>query len=66
MKFTDAPFVIDKKYAEAICNMVAALRQAFGSRRTVQVVFVTTYGVKDNAYSRELVDRVVLMDDLNR
>jgi len=43
-----------------------SVSQIVGSRRTVQIVFVTTFGVKQNVKSQELVDRVITIDDLLR
>ena len=64
MKFTDAPFRITKKYAEDMRRKVAVFRAATGTRKNIHVVFVTSYGLVDNAYARDLVDAQVTMDAL--
>lgn len=64
VKFTDAPFTITKKYAEELRNKLAVFRSHTGTRKVTHLVFVTSYGLKQNRYSEELVDNVVTMDQL--
>ena len=64
MKFSGKPFVIDKKYARELENKVGRFRQEEGAYRTVFVTFVTTYGVVDNQYKAQWVDKEVKMDGL--
>lgn len=64
MKFSGKPFVIDKKYARELENKVGRFRQEEGAYRTVFVTFVTTYGVTDNQYKAQWVDKEVKMDEL--
>ncbi len=64
VKFSDGPFTITKRYAADLRNKLAVFREATGTRKGLRLVFVTTYGVKDNAWSRELVDGVLTLEDL--
>ncbi|MBX3188762.1 MAG: hypothetical protein KF819_17220 [Labilithrix sp.] len=64
MKFTDEPFVITKRYADELRNKLAVFRAQTGTKKTLHRVFVTSYGVVDNAYAKELVDRTVTMEAL--
>lgn len=64
VKFTEAPFAITRKYAADLRNKIAVFRHHTGTRKGIQLVFVTSHGLKDNAYCSELVDRVVTMDEL--
>jgi hypothetical protein len=64
MKFTDEPFVITKKYADEIRNKVAVFRDQTGTKKTIHLVFVTSYGLLDNRYAREIADAEVTMDKL--
>lgn len=62
MKFSDAPFVITKAYASELRRKLDAFRRATGTRKAIQLVFVTSYGVADGLHARELVDAQVTMD----
>lgn len=64
IKFTNKPFVIDKAYAAQLMRK----RDVFASRtRTKKQLFtsmITANGMKDNPYSDELIDGVVVLNDL--
>jgi len=64
MKFSTTPFLIDKKYAEALQNKIHAFRRATGTKKTLFLTFVTTYGVLDNDYKVQGVDAEVTMNAL--
>jgi uncharacterized protein len=64
MKFSTGPFVIDKKYAENLQNKLSVFRQVTGTKKTLFLTFVTTYGIVDNAYKTQRVDAEVRMDAL--
>ncbi len=65
-KFTDGPFTITKKYAAELRNKMALFREATGTRKGLRLVFLTSYGLRPNAYARELVDGVLTLEDLFR
>ena len=66
MKFSVKPFAIDKRYAEQLTRKLDAFRQTTGTKKAVQLIFVTKHGLRENRYSDSLVDRVVTADALFR
>ncbi len=66
VKFTDAPFTVTKKYATELRNKMAVFREATGTRKGLRLVFVSSHGLRENAWSRELVDGVLTLEDLSR
>lgn len=64
MKFSSEPFVITKNYAEELRDKINRFRDHTRTRKALQLVLVTAYGVKDNAYASDLVDRTVTLSDL--
>lgn len=62
IKFTHAEFSIDKAYAMSLRNKLAA----FSSTQKKKVVFVTmitTFGIKDNEYAKEIVQNQITLTD---
>lgn len=64
MKYSDGEFVIDGKYARELRQKRATFREATGTRKTLFLTFVTTYGVKANELKTELVQNEVTADAL--
>jgi hypothetical protein len=64
MKFSTAPFAIDKKYAGSLQNKLMAFRMATSTKKTLFLTFVTTYGVVENDYKTQRVDTELTMADL--
>lgn len=64
MKFASNDFVIDKKYASELERKKDVFIKQTGTRKNVFVTMVTTYGVKENEYSKKLVDVEVTMENL--
>lgn len=63
IKYAIHPFTIDKKYAEVLRNKLGAFRKESGTRKSVFLTFISTFGLKPNAYSG-LVQNEVLLSDL--
>ena len=63
MKYREGPYTIEKDDDEAIRNKKAEFKEETGTRKAVHVVFVTPYGVKPNAYSKN-VQAFVQLEDL--
>lgn len=63
MKFTQSDYVISKEYDERLRNKITALQEMARGKRNVQVVLVTTYGLKQNLYSGR-IQRMVTLEDL--
>ena len=64
MKFSVNEFVIDKSYAENIRKKKSEFKKETLTRDNLFITFVTTFGVKNNAYSNEVMDNEVTMDSL--
>lgn len=56
--------MLSKAYAEQLRKKVSLFRQHTGTRKHVQLVLLTTYGLRDSLHAVGLVDRVLVMDDL--
>lgn len=63
IKFSMAEYAISKIEYQKLLNRVSAFRQETRTRKGFQIVFVTTYGLKDNTYS-EISSRNVKLSDL--
>lgn len=64
MKFANGEFVIDKRYAERMRERRETFRRVSGTRKTLFLTMVTTFGVKENPYALELIQSQLVMDDL--
>ena len=63
MKYSINEYDIDKEYDANLRNKIASFSKVTKCKKTVQLVMVTTYGVKRNKYSG-LVGTQVVLDDL--
>ena len=63
VKYLEEEFVISKEYDMSLRNKREAFRTATGTKKTLQIVMITTYGIKPNKYS-SIVSSQVLLDDL--
>lgn len=59
MKFSAEPFVITKAYARALKEKIDIFERVSGTKKRVALTLVTPYGLKKNAWSEDLVDRVI-------
>jgi hypothetical protein len=64
MKFYNAAVTIDKKMYLNFKNKIAELNNAIETKKNVYLTMITTYGVKENEYSIELVQNNISMDCL--
>lgn len=55
MKYSDTPWVIDKKYAVTLRNRAAIFRKVTGTNKSLFNTFVTVHGVASAMYASELV-----------
>jgi uncharacterized protein len=51
IEFTDEPSVITKKYATELRQKLAVFRAQTGTKKAVQLVFITASGVAPNAHA---------------
>lgn len=64
LKHTVNPFVITRRYADDLRRKLAVFQRETRTRKSLQLVLVTTGGVLANAYARDLVDHEVGLDAL--
>jgi len=64
MKFYNAPYTIEKKYYMNLKNKVSELQKDTKTRKNIFITLVTTFGVDENEYSKELVQNNLNMDTL--
>ena len=63
VKYTSGEYLIDKKYSESLRNKRMIFQYATKTRKAILTTLITTFGLKRNMYSAEIVSEVVL-DDL--
>ncbi|MEZ2440925.1 ATP-binding protein [Chitinophaga sp. RCC_12] len=64
MKFSNATFSIDKSYATELENKLHVFKEKTGTKKTLFLTMVTTYGTKDNVYKTGIIQNEVTMEDL--
>ncbi len=65
IKYCAGEFEIDKQYDLNLRNKITALNALTKGKKSIRLVFITTYGVKKNEYSN-IVNKSILIDDLFR
>ena len=63
IKYSVKEYVIDKSYDEDLRNKMDSFVRSTGTNKAVQLVMISTYGVKDNKYSG-LIGKQIVLDDL--
>ncbi|MBL8889051.1 MAG: AAA family ATPase [Planctomycetaceae bacterium] len=64
IKYADDEFVIDQRYAKELRRKLDVFRRVSGTRKSVQLTMITTFGVRKNQYATELVDSEVKLSGL--
>lgn len=64
MKFSEGPFTIDKASAKALRHKRETFRTVTGTRKTLFLTMVTTFGITRNEYGNELISNDLTMDSL--
>ena len=64
MKYSINPYTIDNKYAEVLRNKIGFFRQETGTRKSVFLTMVTTFGLQPNIHSAGLIQNDIKMDVL--
>ncbi len=64
MKFSVNAFTINKAYAENLRNKLAVFREETGTKKTLFLTMITTFGLKQNEYAMQLVNDSLDMDAL--
>ncbi|MBP5216576.1 MAG: ATPase, partial [Bacilli bacterium] len=63
IKFSSDVFAIDKDYDAVLRNKITAFQSQELSRKSIQLTFITTFGLEINKY-RNTVSRSLSLDDL--
>ena len=63
IKFSNGEYLITRDYDLKLKNKVEAFKIVTGYKGSIQLVMITTYGVKNNEYS-SIVQHQILMEDL--
>jgi len=64
IKFYNGSLLIDQKYYQNLKNKIAALRGHTQTRKNIFLTMITTFGLKENSYSLELVQNNIQLSDL--
>jgi hypothetical protein len=64
IKFYNAVFTIDKSYYLNLKNKIVALQRDTKTKKNIFITLITTYGIKENQYSKEVVQSHLEMDML--
>lgn len=63
IKYSEAEYLIDKSYDMTLRTRRESFREHTKTKKTVQIIFISTYGLKQNKYSG-LISGQVVLDDL--
>jgi len=66
MKFSEAEFVVDKRYALELVQKRDVFRRASRTRKSLFTTMITTMGLRENDHSRSVVDKSLDLDALFR
>ncbi len=62
MKFSNDEYSIDKDYDQNLRRKISRFAESTGTKKALQLTFITTYGVKMNMYSQRISSQVTLED----
>jgi uncharacterized protein len=64
IKYADSEFIITKAYAENLKQKVAVFRQQTRTKKQLFLSIISSNGLKKNAYSEELITKIIDLKDL--
>ncbi len=64
IKFYNETFQIKKSYAENIQQKHRVFKSVTKTKKQLFTILITTFGLKDNNYSQNLIDQFLTLDDL--
>ena len=64
IKYSNKPFLIDKAYGQELLRKINVLESYHKNRKTCFLALITTFGLKKNLWSQELVSQEVTLSDL--
>ncbi len=63
IKFYNAPFIINKAYADTLRKKVSVFLQQTKAGKNIFITMISTFGTINNAYKLSVVNNEVVMDD---
>ncbi len=64
IKYSTAPFVIDKSYAEVLMKKVRVFEEKTRTKKQLLIAMITAGGLKPNLWAKELIDHHIDLTDL--
>jgi hypothetical protein len=64
LKFYNAPFIINKSYYLDLKKKIDEFKRETNTRKSIFLTMITTYGVQENQYSKELMQNNLDMNAL--
>ena len=64
IKYSDRKYIVNKEYAKNILNKTNVFEQNQKKEKKIFFAMITTNGVKENSWSKDLVDNEVMLSDL--
>lgn len=64
IKYTNKLFVIDKEYSQTLQRKKEVFIKRTKTTKEIFYAIISANGVKDNAYTRAMIDNVITLDDL--
>ncbi len=64
IKYSMDEFTIDKSYGKELLNKIESFKEFYLTKKQVFISFISTYGLKKNIWSKELVDAEIKFLDL--
>ena len=62
MKFSEGEFSINKDYEKILRNKIVRFMEETKTRKSIQLTFISSYGLQRNMYSGIVQNEVVLND----
>ena len=64
IKFSNKEITLSKEYADTLRRKLWTFEETTKTRKQLQLIFITTYGLKQNMHSLGLVQHTLILDDL--
>jgi uncharacterized protein len=63
-KFSVGKYLIDKKYFENLQNKISSLRKITPNSKSIQLAFISTFGLENSKYNTALSQQNIVLEDL--
>lgn len=64
IKFSNKSYTINKSYSLSLHKRMEIFRENISLKKNLLLTFITTYGISDNKYKQQLVDKEITMEAL--